>query len=177
MRWRACWKQWFHQPQHERIRAMDAQIKKLSGNLEKPVLGYALEGITFLAWIVICVVFQVLHIKNLVSLVAGICCISLLLGLGISLEIPGLIEIGNRNKKNLYSLCGYFPMERKALFQVRVGYILKKMRNRGILFLIFCGIFMLLRRQWDGILFFFTLCIWIVTAGYLIWAVRIPKRT
>lgn len=141
--WNQKWNAYFHQPQHERIRAWDAQIKKLDSPTFNMVIGYFFEFITIIGGIGL---YECITPKTILPMAIFANVMGILFSLGFVMELSPVMQPGN---KNVYEFCGAFPMEPKAVFQVRLWYLLKKIRNRGILLTILYGTICLLTRKLD----------------------------
>lgn len=145
-KWRNMWNEWFHQPQHERIRAWDKQVKELNNQKATIAIGYFFEFINIVGGIGM---YGSINPKKVVFIAIFSNVMGIVFCLGIMMELLPFIQPGDTR---VYEFCGYFPMEKRAVFQVRLWYLLRKIRNRGILLAIIYGTICLLRRKLDSIL-------------------------
>lgn len=141
--WGRIWNEWFHQPQHERIRAWDKQVKKLGNPIATIAVGYFFEFFNIVGGIGM---YGCINPQNILSIAIFSNVMGIVFCLGMMIELLPVLQPGD---KRVYEFCEYFPMEQRAVFQVRIGYLLKKIRNRGILLAIIYGILCLSRRKLD----------------------------
>lgn len=167
--WKQKWNAYFHQPQHERIRAWDSQIKKLDSQMMNMVIGYFFEFITIIAGIGL---YECITPKTVLPVAIFANVMGIVLSLGIVMELSPVMQPGNRK---VYEFCEVFPMEPKAVFQVRLWYLLKKIRNRGILLTILYGTICLLKRELDIILALILLYSLLFSALQIVREIRYKK--